>query len=72
MENRVTNLLILLFVSLVIFTSAITVKKYIVDGEISAQAREYERITEELEKSLDQLEKEKLELNVQPTQNTIP
>lgn len=72
MENRVTSLLILLFVSLVIFSSIITVKKYIVDGEISAQAREYERITEELEKSLDSIEKEKLELNTQPTQNTTP
>ncbi len=63
MENRVTNLLILLFVSLVLFTSAITVRKYLVDGEISVQAREYERITAELEKSLDKVEKEKLELN---------
>lgn len=72
MENRVTSLLILLFVSLVIFTSIITVRKYIVDGEISAQAREYERITEELEKSLDQLEKEKLELNNQTIQNPTP
>lgn len=72
MESRVTNLLVLLFVSLVIFTSIITVKNYVIDGEISAKVKEYERITKELEKSLDQVEKEKLEQNNQPTQNPTP
>ena len=61
MENKITNLLVLLFVTLVIFTSFITVKKYALDGEISAKNKEYERITAELEKSLDKIEKEKLE-----------
>ncbi len=72
MENKVTNLLVLLFVSLVIFTSVVTVKKYVIEGGVSAKVKEYERITEELEKSLDQVEKEKLELNTRPTQNTTP
>jgi len=59
METRVVNLLVLLFFVLVMLTSAVTVKNYIYDSDLSRQIQSNKRSITELEKSLEAMEKEK-------------
>lgn len=59
METKVVNLLVLLFFVLVMLTSAVTIKNYLYDSDLSRQIQSNKRSITELEKSLKTIEKEK-------------
>ncbi|MEX0622177.1 MAG: hypothetical protein WD187_04300 [Candidatus Woykebacteria bacterium] len=59
MENRVTGLLIVFFVALVFLASAMTVKKYIFESNLTFQVQQYEQTAQNLEQNLQKIEQEK-------------
>lgn len=64
MENKVTTALIFIFVFLVLVTSALTVKNYVLGGEIGAQRKAQQAQIAALETQLAQIAKEKESKNI--------